>query len=75
MSSQIVLATDPMTTSNPFLGSGAINQMCLNATEWIADQHAFQQTAMQFGYFCLVTGAFVGFIAGYFYAKRRYGDL
>jgi hypothetical protein len=75
MSSQIVLATDPMTTANPFLGSAAIGQMCLNKTEWIAEQHVFQQTAMQFGYFCLVTGAFVGFIVGYYYSKRRYGDL
>ena len=75
MSSQIVLSTDPMTTANPFLGSAGITSWCMNVTEWYQQQLAFQHVAMQLGYFCLITGAFVGFIAGYYYCKGKYGDL
>jgi len=75
MSSQIILSTDPMTAANPFLGSADIPRFCLNASEWIAQQQAFREMAMQLGYFCLITGAFVGFISGYYYAKRKYGNI
>ena len=75
MGNQIVLTVDPLTTANPFFGSAAITEWCMNSSEWIYQHQAFHQTAMQFGYFCLVVGAFVGFISGYYYAKRKYGDL
>jgi len=75
MSSQIVFTVDPLTTANPFFGSANISQFCINATEWIQQKQAFEHVAFQLGYFCLVVGAFIGFIAGYYYCKGRYGNL
>jgi len=75
MGNQIVLATDPMTTANPFLGSAAVSEWCMNSSEWLQQQQAFEHTAMQLAYICLIVGAFVGFVSGYYYSKRRYGDL
>lgn len=48
-------------------------EVCYNATEWIAVSQEFHNTAMQFGYFCLIVGGIVGALVGYYYAKRKYG--
>jgi hypothetical protein len=75
MSNQIILSTDPLSGANPFFGSANVTSFCLNASQWTAQQKAFEQVAFQLGYFCLVVGAVIGFIAGYIYVKRRYGDV
>jgi len=48
-------------------------QICYNTTEWFAISQGFRDTAMQFGYFCLIVGGILGALTGYYYAKRKYG--
>jgi hypothetical protein len=44
--------------------------------EWIAMQQGFRETAMQFGYFCLICGICGGIFIGWHLAKRKYyGEL
>lgn len=69
-SNQIVLH---QTLDDPFAMGEGVNQFCFNATQWMAQQQKFYDVAMQFGYFCLVAGAIIGALAGFYYAKRKYG--
>jgi hypothetical protein len=70
-SNQIVYNVDPLTTAYPF--GRDVQQFCFNASEWYVQQRAFHDVAMQFGYLCLIVGAIIGALAGYYYAKRKYG--
>jgi len=69
-SDQIVFHADPLTTAYPF--GREVEQFCFNASQWYVQQQAFKDVAMQLGYFCLVVGAIIGALAGYYYAKRKY---
>lgn len=68
-SNQVVLK---QVLDNPFAMGENVDQFCFNATQWIAQEQAFRETAMQFGYFCLIVGAIIGALVGYYYAKRKY---
>lgn len=63
MGNQIILVTDTIVP--------VVNKTCLG----MVDVQVFQQTTIHLAYICLITGAVIGFISGYYYAKRRYGDL
>jgi ABC-type xylose transport system permease subunit len=71
MSNQVVLH---QVLENPFAMGENVEQMCFNATQWLAQQQQFRETAMQFGYFCLIVGCIIGALAGYYYAKRKYAE-
>jgi vacuolar-type H+-ATPase subunit I/STV1 len=65
MSSQILLNDLPLVVTTPAIDPGtlaAINQAWLN-------------NATQLGYFALAIGFVIGFISGYFYLKRKYGNV
>lgn len=70
-SSQVVLHG---AMEDPFAMGDNVREFCFNATQWMAQQQAFMDTAKQFGYFCLIVGAIIGALAGYYYAKRKYGS-
>lgn len=69
MNGQIVLST--MDT----LKDVDIREVCINASQWAVQQEAFRETTIHLAYFCLATAAIIGFISGYIYAKRKYGDI
>ena len=60
-------------SDDPFAMGDGVTSFCFNATEWLVQQQQFTDTAMRFGYFCLIAGAIIGALTGYYYAKRKYG--
>ena len=59
--------------ADPFAMGENVSTFCFNTTQWLAQQQQFYDVAMQFGYFCLTVGGIIGALAGYYYAKRKYG--
>lgn len=72
MGRQVIFTTDPIGNANPW-GNLEVQRFCFNATEWEAQNRAFTDVALQLGYFCLAVGFIIGIIAGYLWAKRKYG--
>jgi len=70
-SNQVVLR---QILDDPFAMGEGVREFCFNATQWMAQQQQFQETAMQFGYFCLIVGGIIGALTGYYYAKRKYAE-
>lgn len=50
-----------------------VSETCYNLAQWLEIQKGFWNTAMQFGYFCLLVGILGGIYIGWHLAKRKYG--
>jgi hypothetical protein len=73
MGGQIILTTDPFGNANPF-GNEEVYEFCINATQWMGQQQAFREVALQLGMICLIIGFMIGVFAGYYLCRNRYGN-
>jgi hypothetical protein len=70
---QITLITDPFANANVW-GNPEVERFCFNASEWVVQNQAFKDVAIQLGYFCLAAGWIIGALTVYFMLKRKYGS-
>ena len=70
-SNQIQFLKDPLTDAYPF--GREVNEFCFNTSQWIAQQRAFHDVAMQFGYIALAIGFLLGMSIAYRIFWVKYG--